>query len=79
MQGRRFLGKHLLKSSKLAVNDEVEKSVSFLRGTEDCVSKKIAPKQTFKRGFFRILSYFTQHCFICNPSDSTVSQYTVMC
>jgi hypothetical protein len=52
MQGRRFLGKNLLKTSKLAVNDEVKKSVAFLRGTEDCVSKKIAPKQTLKGDFF---------------------------
>jgi hypothetical protein len=27
-----------------------------------------------KRGFLDILKYFIQHCFICHPSDFTVSE-----
>ncbi len=28
----------------------------------------------FKKDFFCFFQYFIQHCFICRPSDSTVSE-----
>ena len=37
----------------------------------------ISLDSTFKGGFFGIFNFFiydTQHCFICRPSDSTVSE-----
>ncbi len=57
----------------------VRKKLNKLSGSptgkgKGCTASMVSGKCDSKGGFFSFFMYVIQHCFICRPSDSTVSE-----
>jgi hypothetical protein len=56
------------------VHVKSEKKIEFPRGISRCFLPTIVKAFLYQRGGFLVFYVLYQHCFICRPSDSTVTE-----